>query len=82
MYEIKGDSTPSYRVVYAFKRSPDGRYPVGNLTAFKDSLFGITLDGGTASKGTVFEVSSGTERVLYSFTGAPDGVLHTAAWYT
>jgi uncharacterized repeat protein (TIGR03803 family) len=74
VYEIKGDSTVSYRVVYTFKGSPDGRHPVGDLTAFKGTLFGTTLDGGTATKGTVFEVhTDGTERVLDSFTGTPDG---------
>ena len=65
-------------VLYSFTGAPDGVGPVAGL--IKDSsgnLYGTTQSGGASGQGTVFELvnSSGTytEKVLYSFTGAPDG---------
>jgi uncharacterized repeat protein (TIGR03803 family) len=38
------------------------------------NMYGTTSQGGTSNWGTVFKLdSAGTESVLYSFTGAPDG---------
>ena len=46
---------------------------MGGLTAVKDALYGTTQAGGSANAGTVFSYASGTEAVLHSFTGQPDG---------
>jgi uncharacterized repeat protein (TIGR03803 family) len=75
VYELQIDSSvATYRAIYSFKKSPDGNHPFADLAVFGNSLFGTTLLGGTAGKGTVFEVHpDGTERVVYSFAGAPDG---------
>jgi uncharacterized repeat protein (TIGR03803 family) len=70
--------TPSgdEHVVYNFKGGVYGitANPQGALVAIKDSLYGATRSGGSCQCGTVFRVStSGHERVIYKFKGAPDG---------
>jgi uncharacterized repeat protein (TIGR03803 family) len=67
-------------VLHSFTGSPDGVAPLGGLIRdAKGNLYGTTEHGGTSTNcgegcGTVFEVSSkGTETVLYSFQGTPDG---------
>jgi uncharacterized repeat protein (TIGR03803 family) len=48
----------------------DGLYPQGVLIGSDGNLYGTTSGGGDADFGTVFKVeASGTESVLYSFTG-------------
>ncbi len=67
------------RVLHSFKGYPhDGARPLGSLVAVSGRLYGTTWIGGggecNMGCGTVFEVStSGKERVLHSFKGAPDG---------
>lgn len=53
----------------------DGDTPYGALIADeKGNLYGTTVEGGSDNFGTVFELTpSGTETVLYSFTGGNDG---------
>jgi uncharacterized repeat protein (TIGR03803 family) len=67
--------------IYSFKGYPDGVTPIAGLTALDGNFYGTTALGGAfEGAGTVFEVSaSGTERVLHSFKGAPDGALPYAA---
>ncbi len=67
-------------VLHAFAGGSDGAGPWGTLLIDKNgSLYGTTLNGGGTSCpnsgcGTVFKVApDGTETVLYSFTGSPDG---------
>jgi len=63
-------------VLHSFS-GPDGAHPSAGLIRDRSgNLYGTTFYGGTAtcSCGTVFKVTStGTESVLYSFTGAADG---------
>jgi uncharacterized repeat protein (TIGR03803 family) len=67
-------------VLYSFQDSPDGAYPISNLTALNGEFYGTTEVGGSGCSpsggcGTVFEVSpSGTEKVLYTFKGGTDGL--------
>jgi uncharacterized repeat protein (TIGR03803 family) len=71
------------RVVYAFEGGNDGATPLlAGLTVVDAALYGTTNAGGDpkchyediVGCGTVFAVStSGKERVLYRFTGKPDG---------
>jgi uncharacterized repeat protein (TIGR03803 family) len=65
------------QIVYGFQGSPDGDTPEARLTVVGGSLYGTTVNGGTGclySCGTVFNVTtSGSEQVLHSFSGAPDG---------
>jgi uncharacterized repeat protein (TIGR03803 family) len=78
IYSITPSGTE--RVVYRFGNVPDGAHPDGPLTNVNGTLYGTTLEGGTKCPsarrgcGTVYSVdSSGKERVLYRFTGKPDG---------
>ncbi|MGA8535540.1 MAG: choice-of-anchor tandem repeat GloVer-containing protein [Candidatus Tumulicola sp.] len=70
----------SEAVVYEFKGNfgsgkGDGQGPMGGLVSdAAGNLYGTTPFGGKYESGTVFEISkTGTETVLYSFTGAADG---------
>jgi uncharacterized repeat protein (TIGR03803 family) len=67
-------------ILYNFTGRSDGGKPYGSLLLYAKSLYGTTLDGGTASQGEVFKltppaVAGGpwTQGVLYSFTGGKDG---------
>jgi uncharacterized repeat protein (TIGR03803 family) len=71
----------AYKVLYAF-RGPnygDGYGPRGSLLDVKGRLYGVTYLGGASSSssegyGMVYALTtSGKEKVLYSFKGAPDG---------
>lgn len=55
--------------------SGDGMDPEGTLAIDSlGNLYGTTFEGGINSRGTVFKVTpSGTESILYSFQGPPDG---------
>ncbi|HEY2477066.1 MAG TPA: choice-of-anchor tandem repeat GloVer-containing protein [Candidatus Cybelea sp.] len=62
--------------LYNFKGSPDGLDPEAGLTPIAGRFYGATRLGGTGqrSDGTIFDVrEDGTEHVLHSFTGSPDG---------
>jgi len=67
------------RIIYRFKGYPhDGEGPIGALVAMNGDLYGATWIGGSGACyhgcGTIFAAStSGKERVLHNFNGAPDG---------
>lgn len=75
--------TWSETVLHSFTGGTDGRYPFSGITISQGNLFGTTDQGGGQNCGifgcgTVFELtpSSGgqySEKILYSFTGGPDG---------
>lgn len=59
-------------VLHSFAKSTtDGYHPFAGLFQASDgNFYGTTYYGGTSSAGTVFKITpSGTETVLYSFTG-------------
>jgi uncharacterized repeat protein (TIGR03803 family) len=80
--------TPSgkYRVLYRFKGARDAAAP-GGLTYLNGRLYGTSVFGGVANSncpagcGTVYEIdpNSGSERVIYRFTGGADGDYASAA---
>jgi uncharacterized repeat protein (TIGR03803 family) len=66
-------------VLHSFAGS-DGEFPAARLTYASGTLYGTTDYGGPKGCeygcGTVFSVTTeGSEHVLYSFKGAPDGEL-------
>jgi uncharacterized repeat protein (TIGR03803 family) len=78
--------TPSGKetVLHSFQGGQDGHFPTGSLLYSNGKLYGTTeLGGGGGGSlcgssdpgcGTIFSVStSGTEKVLYSFTDGADG---------
>jgi uncharacterized repeat protein (TIGR03803 family) len=72
----------SYRVVYRFGGSPDGKAPEASLINVSNALYGTTYAGGKffAGDGTVFRVTtSGTEKVLHSFGNGTDGAFPFAS---
>jgi uncharacterized repeat protein (TIGR03803 family) len=72
---FKIDTSGTETVLYSFTGGADGGFPLGGL--IRDSagnLYGTTNGGGASSAGVVFKIDvSGTETVLYSFTGGVDG---------
>jgi uncharacterized repeat protein (TIGR03803 family) len=62
-------------VLYSFTGGSDGAFPEAGLIADRaGNLYGTTNRGGGSGGGVVFKLSSsGTETVLYSFTGGSDG---------
>lgn len=75
VYKVAADGTES--VLYAFQNGLDGAEPSSDLIQDKSgNLYGTALIGGADYSGVVFEVTpSGTEKVLYTFTGGADGNL-------
>jgi uncharacterized repeat protein (TIGR03803 family) len=73
---FKLDKSHKLTVLHKFAGPPnDGAYPQSALLRdAAGNLYGVTVDDGTAGFGTVYKVdTSGTETVLYSFTGGSDG---------
>ena len=79
VYSISATGTE--KVLHGFSGHADGTFPVAGLINVHGTLYGTTLSGGTyfvcmayGSCGTIFSVTtSGTEKVLYNFTGFSDG---------
>src|SRR5580765_2351766 len=69
------------KVLYSFTGGVDGSEPYASLVRdTQGNLYGITAYGGAYDWGTVFRVSlSGSQKVLYSFTGGADGGRPVAA---
>jgi len=65
----------TFTVLYTFTGSSDGKNPFGGVVQDAiGNLYGTTEFGGSSGSGVVFELdNSGTETVLYSFTGGSDG---------
>ncbi len=68
---FKVDSAGNETVLHSFTGGLDGGTPYGGLIRDKaGNLYGATYSGGASNLGTVFKMDpSGTEKVLYSFTG-------------
>jgi len=62
-------------VLYSFKGSPDGASPqAGVVRDAVGNLYGTTGYGGAFGYGIVYKISpTGTETILYTFTGGADG---------
>jgi len=67
----------SYHVLEAFETG--GQHPKVALIETADGFYGTTYQGGSASKGTIFRISSGgTLTTLHNFSG-PDGAYPEAS---
>jgi uncharacterized repeat protein (TIGR03803 family) len=64
-------------VLYQFTGGSDGLGPAGVILDASHNLYGVTYAGGSASAGTVYELSSSagswTLNELYNFKGSSDG---------
>ncbi len=79
VYKITPDGAET--VLYSFGTNDnDGTRPETGLVQGTDgNFYGTTLEGGAHSLGTVYKVTpEGTETVLYSFSGNPDGEIPNA----
>jgi uncharacterized repeat protein (TIGR03803 family) len=79
VYKLTPSGTET--VLHSFAGGSDGETPYGGVILdSKGNLYGTTADGGSSNAGIVFKVSSsGTETVLYTFAGGPDGANPTVA---
>jgi uncharacterized repeat protein (TIGR03803 family) len=70
-------SAGALQTLYSFKGYPDGAVPYAGVIDHDGTLYGTTALGGAYDdSGTVYSLSSaGTERVLHSFKGYPDGAV-------
>jgi uncharacterized repeat protein (TIGR03803 family) len=75
VFKIAPDGTETVLHTFTGFSSGDGAYPVAGLIRdSKGHLYGTTQHGGPSDNGTVFKLAkSGSETVLYSFSGASDG---------
>jgi uncharacterized repeat protein (TIGR03803 family) len=71
----KVDAAGNETVLYSFTGAADGANPhAGVIRDSAGNLYGTAFEGGTAGGGVVYKLdTSGTETVLYGFTGADDG---------
>jgi uncharacterized repeat protein (TIGR03803 family) len=84
---FKLEPTGNETVLHGFSDEPDGRYLLAGLIQDAEgNLYGTSEGGGMGSCyadigcGTVFKIdTSGTETVLYRFTGGSDGAQPTTA---
>lgn len=53
----------------------DGGYPVGSLTLFGSTFYGMTQNGGSSTRGTIFSINTDGSgfRMLQSFAGGSSG---------
>jgi uncharacterized repeat protein (TIGR03803 family) len=70
----------SESVLYSFGGLPDSTNPLSALLHVGDYLYGTTKGGGAWNFGTVYRVPirGGSDDVLYSFAGQPDGFYPVA----
>jgi uncharacterized repeat protein (TIGR03803 family) len=72
-------TTGKTKILYSFAGGTDGSNPVGDLVDNNGILYGVTSSGGGtgcggSGCGTIFSLTtSGTEKVLYSFSGGSAG---------
>ena len=73
VFKLAPDGTQT--ILHNFGNSNDGQTPLGNLIFDGvGNLYGTTSAGGIYGFGTAFEIStSGTETVVYNFSGGADG---------
>lgn len=75
----------SLTILHTFNAAPsDGAEPLADLVLDgSGNLYGTTQIGGSTDMGTVFRVAqNGTESVIHSFTGNPDGAYFVYAGLT
>ncbi len=73
VFKLAPDGTQT--VLHNFTGAPDSRNPMESLVMDGEgNLFGATNSGGRSDRGAVFEISpDGTETIVHSFSGSPDG---------
>ncbi len=64
-----------FKLLHQFGAAGDGAFPVSTLTPFNGLVYGATFRGGASGNGTIYSIdlATGSEAVIYSFTGGADG---------
>jgi uncharacterized repeat protein (TIGR03803 family) len=77
---IQSAEAQTFTVLHDFTGNPDGASAQAGLVRdASGNIYGTTANGGASNDGAVFKIDrSGTETVLYAFTGSPDGALPLA----
>jgi uncharacterized repeat protein (TIGR03803 family) len=78
---FKLNASGAFTTLYSFADLAHGAHPNAALLLEPKTgdLYGTTQYGGASNRGTVFKLeASGTETVLYSFSGIPDGAYPQA----
>ncbi|HEY1710331.1 MAG TPA: choice-of-anchor tandem repeat GloVer-containing protein [Rhizomicrobium sp.] len=71
---FKIDANNVYSVLHAFNDMDKGFVPSGVIVDEAGNFYGTTIFGGANQLGTIYKMTpDGTETLLYSFTGGPDG---------
>jgi uncharacterized repeat protein (TIGR03803 family) len=83
LFATRSSEAQTFKVLHAFKGSPDGAEPYAGSLILDDAgnIYGTTINGGDSGHGTcvlgcgtVFKVNkAGKETVLYRFGQVPDG---------
>ncbi len=71
-----GTGGTGFQVIHSFtEATTDGAYPRAGVIASGSTLYGTTINGGTADDGTVYSLNTGgtSFQVLHSFAGTSDG---------
>ena len=81
MFKLTLNTTGKYEVLYSFTGGEDGADPeAGLIRDAAGNLYGTTYGGGGIGYGTVFKLdATGTETVLYNFTGQADAAFPVAS---
>jgi len=75
---FKIDPSGNYSLVHTFNGTPDAAWPLENSVTLDaaGNLYGSTSGGGASQWGAVYKITAtGSESVLYSFTGGTDGAI-------
>ena len=75
VFSVKTDGS-DFQVLHSFLDSPsDGLNPTGNLTLVDSKLYGMTGDGGSFARGTIFSMDTNGSNfeILHSFGSGDDG---------
>jgi uncharacterized repeat protein (TIGR03803 family) len=69
--------TGRYSLLHQFTGGTDGGVASSGLTPLGGKLYGVTEEGGADGHGTIYSIdpATGSETVVYSFTGGTDGDL-------
>lgn len=75
---FKLDPSGVETVLHIFKGGADGANPNGIYRDAAGNIFGTTYQGGASNLGTVYELASGHETILYSFRAGTGGAFPPA----
>lgn len=80
---FKVNASGGENVLYRFKAGDDGAHPYySGVIMYDGAFYGTTYQGGTSGAGTIYSVTAGgTEKVVHSFKGPPEGQYPYAGLY-